>query len=84
MEGRILDGDVLGRGMFGGAGGWYGGADKVGEVYMFVALQVKVIFDIDRIIFVLQFCWLAVLTARQQPATSTVINQQSILSTMCR
>ena len=52
MEGRILDGDVLGRGMFGGAGGWYGGADKVGEVYMFVALQV--IFDIDRIIFL--FC----------------------------
>mgnify|MGYP006126834869 CR=1 FL=1 len=44
VEGRILDGDVLGRGMFGGAGGWYGGADKVGEVYMFVALQV--IFDI--------------------------------------
>jgi len=35
VEGRILDGDVLGRGMFGGAGGWYGGADKVGEVYIF-------------------------------------------------
>ena len=41
MEGRILDGDVLGRGMFGGAGGWYGGADKVGEVYVCFTLQYK-------------------------------------------
>jgi hypothetical protein len=83
VEGRILDGDVLGRGMFGGAGGWYGGADKVGEVYMFVALQV--IFDIDRIIFCSAILLAGVvLPTPAAPATSTVINQQSILSTMCR
>jgi hypothetical protein len=49
----------------------------------FVALQV--IFDIDRIIFCSAILLAGVvLPTPAAPATSTVINQQSILSTMCR